>query len=282
MLRFAFTALAGLVLCGATSAAAQEMSVLRSSDEAGAPALGENFSVRMPTITMLWVAPGTFFMSSIHGAGDGTRVTLTRGFWLGQTEVTQAQWQAVLDTVPVPSLFKGSDRPVERILWDTVMRFLRKLDQRERAAGRIPAGYSYTLPTEAQWEYACRAGTTGIYAGELAAMAWYDGNSARQTHPVAKKQPNAWGFYDMHGNVSEWCLDWYSGYAGGTINDPVGTGDRQFHVARGGDWASPAGMCRSAFRAAYPDATSATYGFRLALTAETIPPATTNAADKSR
>jgi formylglycine-generating enzyme required for sulfatase activity len=136
-------------------------------------------------MAMIWIAPGTFLMSSTHGAGDDTLVTLTRGYWLGQTEVTQGQWQAVIDRVPVPSFFKGSDRPVEQVGWNLVMEFCLKLTERERAAGRLPEGYTYTLPTEAQWEYACRAGTTGKYAGEIEAMAWYDTNSGAQTHPVA-------------------------------------------------------------------------------------------------
>lgn len=237
-----------------------------SGSENGRPRMGRDFAVSDPAIAMVWIAPGAFLMSSTHGAGDDTRVTLTRGYWLGQTEVTQGQWQAVMDLVPLPSQFKGSERPVERVGWPTVMIFCQRLSDRERAAGRLPEGYRYTLPTEAQWEYACRAGTTGIYAGNIPAMAWYDANSGGETHPVAQKQPNAWGLYDMEGNVMEWCADWYAGYPGGSVSDPAGPATGQFRVSRGGSWAGTVGSCRSALRFwGSPDASNAATGFRVAL-----------------
>ena len=241
----------------------------------GRPAPGKDFTVESPPIAMLWVAPGTFLMSSTHGAGDDTLVTLTRGYWLGRTEVTQGQWQAVMDYVPLPSFFKGSDRPVEQVAWEVAMIFCGRLTERERAAGRLPDGWEYTLPTEAQWEYACRAGTTGIYAGAVEAMAWYDANSGGQTHPVAQKQPNAWGFFDLEGNVQEWCADWYGSYPGGRVNDPAGPAEGQFRVVRGGSWAGPAGYCRSAFRNWTRGlASQSAIGFRLALSPRlSAPPA---------
>ncbi|MBI4625382.1 MAG: formylglycine-generating enzyme family protein [Verrucomicrobia bacterium] len=274
MLRSVVTAFTWLALIAVPGVAAELAKANPAGNASNTPRFGQNFTVAHPAIAMIWIAPGTFLMSSTHGAGDDTLVTLTRGYWLGRTEVTQGQWQAVIDRVPVPSFFKGSDRPVEQVGWDLVMEFCLKLTERERTAGRLPQGYAYTLPTEAQWEFACRAGTTGKYAGEIEAMAWYDANSGGQTHPVAQKQPNAWGFHDMHGNVAEWCVDWYAGYAGGRVNDPTGTGARQFHILRGGSWGVSAGICRSAFRHWNPtNAGSYGIGFRLALAPQIGPPA---------
>ena len=266
MLRSAIAAIAWFLFLPVLGAAESPAVAAPLETIPGTPRPGQNFTLAHPAIAMLWVAPGSFRMSSTHGAGDDTRVTLTRGYWLGRTEITQAQWQAVMERIPVPSYFKGSDRPVERVAWDTVMEFCVNLTARERAAGRLPPDYEYTLPTEAQWEYACRAGTTGSYAGAIAAMAWYDANSGGQTHPVAQKQPNAWGFHDMHGNVQEWCADWYGGYAGGRVDDPTGAVSGQFRVMRGGAWTGSAGNCRSGFRGWGPvQATHFSTGFRLAL-----------------
>lgn len=273
MQRPAFKLFIWLFFTASSGAAADVAAVQPMGHSAGMPSPGHNFTLAQPALALVWIAPGTFVMSSTHGAGDDTSVTLTRGYWLGRTEVTQAQWQAVMDRVPVPSFHKGSDRPVERVSWDVAVEFCLTLTHRERAGGRLPAGYSYTLPTEAQWEYACRAGTTGIYAGKLDDMAWHSGNSEGQTHPVAQKQPNAWGLYDMHGSVQEWCADWYGGYPGGEVNDPSGAPLGQFRVIRGGAWGGSAGLCRSALRAwTKPAGSNPTIGFRLALTHLDVPP----------
>ncbi len=233
---------------------------------------GRDFTTETADIPMIWIKPGTFRMSQIQGSDDDTQVTLTRGYWLGRTEVTQEQWQVVMEDVFVPNYFKGSDRPVERVSWVFAMEFARRLTERERAAGRMPHDYDYTLPTEAQWEYACRAGTTGPHAGELSAMAWYELNSDRQTHPVAQKQPNAWGLYDMHGNVWEWCADASGGYPGGQANDPMtvssGSTSGSARIMRGGGWNSGAGECRSAFRF-WQSLNHSGLGFRLALAPRT-------------
>lgn len=280
MLRCAITALVSLALVTERGAAAESTLAAPTTNESNVPRVGLDFTVAHPAIAMVWIAPGTFRMSSTHGAGDDTRVTLTRGYWLGRSEVTQRQWQAVLERYPVPSRFKGSDRPVEQVEWDIVMEFCRNLNERERGAGRLPVGYEYTLPTEAQWEYACRAGTTGKYAGEIDALAWYDGNSGGQSHPVAKKAPNAWGLHDMHGNVREFCADWYAGYPGGSVNDPTGPAFGQFHVVRGGSWGSSAGYCRAATRQqAGTTISDAATGFRLALASQATPPAAGKSAD---
>jgi len=126
--------------------------------------------------------------------------------------------------------------------------------------------YVYTLPTEAQWEYACRAGASGDYAGELDALAWYSGNSEGETHPVAQKRPNAWGLYDMHGNVLEWCRDWYGNYEGGRRVNPKGASSGSVRVIRGGSWGYGPVFCRSAYRVRLrPDSRWVILGFRVAL-----------------
>jgi formylglycine-generating enzyme required for sulfatase activity len=148
------------------------------------------------------------------------------------------------------------------------MEFCRKLTERERSAGRLPEGYEYTLPTEAQWEYACRAGATGPYGGDgnLNDMGWYNQNSGNTTHPVGKKLANAWGLYDMHGNVWEWCFDWYGNYSGGTVRDPTGPASGSARVFRGGCWFQDGVGCRSAFRSWHePGYRLFNLGFRLAL-----------------
>lgn len=219
-------------------------------------------------LKLIRVEPGSFAMGTASG-GNGnehpvTRVTLTQGYWLGKTEVTQAQWAVVMGGNP--SNFKGDDWPVEQVSWNDAVEFCRKPTERERAAGRLAGDLAYTLPTEAQWEYACRAGTTGDYAGALDAMAWYSANSGDQTHPVGQKQTNAWGLHDMHGNVSELCLDWYGYYPGGSVTDPTGAVSGSLRVIRGGDWDAAAVNCLSAVRIRCgPDAKDDYIGFRLAL-----------------
>src|SRR5262249_1561327 len=150
--------------------------------------------------------------------------------------------------------------------WVEAMAFCRKLTERERMAGRLPVGWVYTLPTEAQWEYACRAGTTGDYAGNIDAMAWDSGNSGNETHPVAQQQPNAWGLYDMHGSVWDWGLALYGSYPGGSARDYSGAASGTSHVHRGGGWSFDADYCRSADRDRNgPGYRFHVLGFRLAL-----------------
>ncbi len=199
------------------------------------------------------------------------RVRLSKGFWLGNTPVTQGQWQALMESNP--SHFKGSglNAPVENVSWDEAMEYARKLTELERSAGRLPEGYVYTLPSEAQWEYACRAGTTWRWnCGNdelwLSEHAWYSFNSSCKTHPVGRKAPNAWGLYDMHGNVWEWTRSWHGYYPGGNVVDYEGPGSGSLRVRRGGGWYLTARFCRSALRFRNsPGSRGDSLGFRLAL-----------------
>ena len=252
--------------------AAQQPGVVITGGESRA-----NHRVDDLELELIWVKPGTFKMGTAHDdpdrhKSDGPlrRVTLTRGFWLGKTEVTQAQYEAVTGTNPSALKSAGPRAPVERVSWIDAMAFCRKLTERERAAGRLPEGFAFTLPTEAQWEYACRAGTTGAYPGEPDAMSWHAANSGDTTHPVATKQPNAWGFHDMAGNVLEWCLDWYEpAYPPGPATDPAGPRRGYYRTARGGSWRTPVEIGRSAVRAGgSAGRQDYTLGFRVALCAE--------------
>lgn len=244
------------------------------------PLEGSSWTVVLPDLPpgakpleMVWIQPGSFDMGPRPPErGDSrydrlTRVTLTRGYWLGRYPVTQAQWETLMERNR--SMFKGgADLPVENHTWKNAMEFCRRLTEREGSAGRVPPGYRYTLPTEAQWEYAARAGTTGRFggSGNLDEMGWYHSNSGRQTQPVGLKLANAWGLFDMHGNVYEWCLDRYQRYPGGDQTDPVELRRGSFRVFRGGGWLSLPEGCRSARRDRMPDSYRAgDLGFRVAL-----------------
>jgi formylglycine-generating enzyme required for sulfatase activity len=222
----------------------------------------------------VWIPPGSFVMGSPVGEeGRGSdeiqhTVTLTQGFWLSDHEVTQAEYLAIMGNNP--SKFRGGSLPVEQVVWDEAVAYCQKLTERERAAGRISAQQAYRLPTEAEWEYAARAGTTGARHAELDAIAWWSGNSGGQTRPVKGKEANAWGLHDMIGNVWEWCGDWYGVYPGGLSTDPMGLSSGSVRVDRGGSWANDSGSLpgslRSAMRGrAFPTVRSYGVGFRPAL-----------------
>lgn len=236
---------------------------------ASAPVDGRAFTLPELDLVLAWIPPGEFLMAELHGSDDATPVTISRGFWLGRTEVTQEQWRALRPDNQNPSVFKGSTRPVEHVSWIETMEFLRVLNHRERAAGRLPAGYEYTLPTEAEWEYACRAGSD-IPGAASEQSAWFAQNSGGQTRPVGQLAPNAWGLHDMLGNVLEWCFDGPAPYAGHPVADPIqgfnGSAAPAVRNVRGGAWNSTAGLCRADFRYwRSVSLTSSAVGFRLAL-----------------
>ena len=205
---------------------------------------------------MALIGPGSFIMGSTTGPGEerpAHRVKLTKGFYMGVTEVTQKQWESVMPDNR--SRYKGDDRPVTNVTLEDCVEFCKLLTQKERAQGKLPEGAEYRLPTEAEWEYACRAGAKTKYGfgdseTDLGEYAWYSVNSGR-TQPVGTKKPNAWGLFDMHGNVWEWCSDWDGSYSAGETEDPTGApAGASYHkrVFRGGSWGSTAAYCRSAAR----------------------------------
>ena len=162
-----------------------------------------------------------------------------------------------------PSMFKGAKRPVERVTWDEALDYCRKLTTKQRAKGILPEGWEWRLPTESEWEYAARAGTTEARHGELDAIAWYRGKPGGKTHPVKLKAANAWGLYDMLGNVWEWCSDWHGNYPTGSATDPKGPSSGSDRVGRGGSWSSDAGCVRSADRRRFdPGNRNNNLGFR--------------------
>ena len=234
----------------------------------------------LPALGMVWIRPGIFIMGSsgsdpdrFPDEGPQTFVSLTRGFWMGVHEVTQAEYQS--QTGSNPSFFPGDlNRPVERVSWNEAMLFCQTLTLSERAAGRLPVDWGYRLPTEAEWEFSCRAGprTTRFSYGDdlsgaaLANYGWYSSNALDTTHPVEQKLANPWGLMDMHGNVREWCLDWFGIYPGGSVTDPKGPATGSFRVIRGGGWFSDASNCRSADHSSGgPDSKSSDCGFRVVL-----------------
>ncbi|MEP7144865.1 MAG: formylglycine-generating enzyme family protein [Ferruginibacter sp.] len=304
--------------------------------KANYPVAGKPWNLSLPgsaILDMVWIAPGTFIMGSPvtesgrkTDEGPQTEVKLTKGYWMGKTELTIGQWKAVTgeslrdhvvkmlndETVhdfggqkkklrefmnfnpedPGKIMANENDSlPMYFVSWDDAMEFCQKLNLRETASGQIPSGYEYSLPTEAQWEYACRSGTTtATYAGTfitrgkiapvLDSIAWYAGNnsvnyqgkklgnSGAGPRNAGDKKPNAWGLHDMPGNIWEWCRDWYGPYPGGMDTDPTGAGEGKARVNRGGSWGSGANDCRSGNRARNPQPEKSAYrGFRIALCA---------------
>jgi formylglycine-generating enzyme required for sulfatase activity len=219
------------------------------------------------TLDMVGIPAGTFQMGS-PSSEDGrssdegpVHAVSLDGFSMGKTEVTQAQYEALMGTNP--SYFKGAQNPVEQVSWNDATAFCGKLSEK--------TGKTYTLPTEAQWEYACRAGSTTRFSfgdsdSALGGYAWYEGNSSKQTHLVGQKTANAFGLFDMLGNVWEWCSDWHgeSYYASSPGQNPPGPSSGEKRVLRGGSWDNVPSFCRSANRDGYdPTGTLNGLGFRV-------------------
>lgn len=208
------------------------------------------------------VQPGTFSMGRQNGFPDEQplhTVTLTKPFYLQKTEVTQGRWREVMGSNPSFFTSCGDDCPVEMVSWNDIQGFLAKLNSIFPDAG-------YRLPTETEWEYACRAGTTGNYGGTgvLDEMGWYWNNGEGKTHPVAQKLANAWGLYDMHGNTWEWVQDWKGPYPSGPVTDPTGIELGERRVLRGGAWSyADHGAMSSSRSDDVPARRTSSYGFRL-------------------
>lgn len=227
-------------------------------------------------MNFVYIPPGTFLMGSPAdetGRDDDERqhlVSISRGFYMQTTEVTQAQWKAVMDNNPSHFKNVGWKHPVEQVSYREVQEFIRKLNATE-------AGATYRLPTESEWEYACRAGTRAVfhikvtkaedrpgYSESLGQAAWYYRNAQKNTHPVGTREANTWGLYDMHGNVWEWCSDWLAPYPFNAVVDPQGPATGHARIRRGGSWSHYPMFCRSANRSWFnPHDSSADTGFRL-------------------
>jgi len=222
------------------------------------------------TLDMVLIPAGTFQMGDASDQGEPTErpvhtVTISRPFYIGRYEVTQGQWLEVMGSNP--AYFTGDlQRPVEQIDWDHCQEFL--------AAVQAEWGLPVRLPTEAEWEYACRAGTTtdfyyGDDAGVFGNYAWYLDNAAASTHAVGQKLPNAWGLYDMLGNVWEWCGDWYGPFTGAPVTDPTGPATGTERILRGGAFHSPAAYSRCSARGFItPDSRWNSFGLRMAMDAD--------------
>ena len=228
----------------------------------------ETFTVKGVSFTMVGVKGGTFTMGRTAEQGSDAfdwekpthQVTLS-DYYIGETEVTQALWKAVMGSNP--SYFSGTNLPVEKVSWNDCQTFITKLNQL--------TGKNFRLPTEAEWEYAARGGQKSRgykYAGSntLSNVGWYSDNSSNKTHPVKQKQANELGLYDMSGNVSEWCQDWYGSYSSGAQTNPKGPSSGSIRVIRGGSWLDSASYCRVAFRGSISPGNRYNYlGFRVVL-----------------
>jgi formylglycine-generating enzyme required for sulfatase activity len=252
-------------------------SIAGTAPMAGSPRFYQ--AVGMRPQNMVFIPAGNFTLGSpaneedrFSDEGPQTPVTISQGFWIGARPVTQLEYNSIMGTNP--SSFAGTlELPVESVSWFDATNYCARLTEQAVAGHRIPAGCQYRLPTEAEWEYACRAETTtrfnyGDDPGYLnfSTYAWYAENSSNQTHPVATKLPNPWGIYDMYGNVWQWCQDWYGPYPGVPVTDPKGPATGLNRVLRAGSWADYPNLCRTACRILdEPSALYSTYGLRVVL-----------------
>jgi formylglycine-generating enzyme required for sulfatase activity len=224
---------------------------------------------------LIYIPPGNFVMGSkevdaLQGKNETVHgVTITHGFWMGKYEVTNERWNAVWAITD----FNSSEQkmPVSQVSHGKAQAFCWKLTENERGAGNLPAGFIYRLPTEAEWEYACRAGTSSVFSfgddpASLSEYAWHQGNSRRIYHQVGMKTANAWGLHDMYGNVLEWCFDWYGDYPSFPVVNPLGALRGKGRVLRGGGYTSAESQCCSGSRDQWaPVSRSFNVGFRVVL-----------------
>ena len=269
-------------------AANQEQSWEVEAKPIPGPELTKDWTIPYIGTTMAWIKPGEVRLGSppqeqsrLPNEGPATTVKFPRGFWMSHYEVTQGDYQRIMEKNP--SEFKGLKHPVDHVNWRQAAEYCRKITQSEQKAGRLPGNYAYRLPTEAEWEYACRAGTATPYSfGQRAdqKLGNFKGGYPREygetlplgaekygTVPVGSYAANPWGLYDMHGNAGEWCWDNFnSRYPGGIVENWSGPDEGNDKVYRGGGWGSFAHQCRSAARQRLrPDTASNLVGFRLVL-----------------
>jgi formylglycine-generating enzyme len=267
------------------------------------PATAQRFYRAITTpANMVWIPAGTFVMGSPTSEAERDAnetqhaVTLTQGIYMGKYPVTQGEYLALLGGNPSSfttrdyygtPISPDTNRPVEQVRWADATNYCAQLTQQEQAAGRLLAGWIYRLPTESEWEYACRAGTTNafyygdaLHGGMANFYDYYEYDASYgdiivqnptvpwlpRTTTVGSYQPNAWGLYDMHGNVWEWCLDWYGAYPVGSVANPQGPASGSTRVFRGGNWSAFGAFCRSAKRGSnIPSYNDYTIGFRVVL-----------------
>jgi formylglycine-generating enzyme required for sulfatase activity len=233
-----------------------------------------------PPVNMVWISPASFKMGSPldergrnSDEGPITQIIISRGYWISKYEVTQGEYRSVMGSNP--STFHGeTNRPVEKVSWQEANEYCLRLTQQAKEQGSLQPEYVYRLPTEAEWEYACRAGSSARFSfgddpeeTEIGNYAWHVSNSGWTTHPVGQLRPNAWGLFDMHGNVLEWCAGvWNDAYPGGQMTDYRGPAKGWLRVARGGSWLYGASFARSANRDDYGASTRCSdVGFRVVL-----------------